>query len=139
MSPEEMREAIALSLGFVFWTNGVRTILSNSGTCAPWKGLEYSRPWENADGRPAAPLNWIFSDVPNYPGDIKAAWGLLGELKKDGARYVAVKEWDDGNADACANFPGQHVQAWARTAPLAICEAYLKAKGLWKEKGGSDV
>ena len=71
--------------------------------------------------------------MPHYSTDIAAAWELVEKLNT--APFLCDfyldrnADWEDGEPGSwCAEFgPDLHHKAFARTAPLAICLAALKA------------
>lgn len=116
MSPEAMREAVAVSLGWV----RCRTPLQAKYDPEP-------HGWRSPKGA-------IKSNLPDYPGDIKAAWGLLEVLRRDGysikLESVGIDDW---RVSVMPYGTRVRLASVVDSMPIAICEAYLKAKGLWKE------
>ncbi len=61
-----------------------------------------------------------------YSSDISAAWEVVEKL-----RYISIMPWKEGKWNATAKHEEfTFVQSIQDTAPLAICLAALKAKGV---------
>lgn len=90
---------------------------------------------------PERDWDWMEMAVPQFSTEIAAAWLLVEKLKEiDRAMAVCDRSygsikiegdrpWEAGfiNGQKLAHDPGQFVQAFGPTAPLAICRAALKA------------
>ena len=104
MSPDAMREAIAVSLGWK-WEDGTNSV-----------------------------LRYL---LPNYPGNVQAAQDLLNVLANDGWECESLVRVYKGWRKAIIRIWRLDEQALHQASgaheSFAICEAYLKAKGLWKE------
>ncbi len=95
-----------------------------------WRGIEYSKDGYLI-GLPAG--RKVFAVVPSYVRDIKAAWLLVDHLALYGIRTKVQADPIDKSGRSCRaemDYKGKLVsEACERTAPLAICHAYLKIQG----------
>lgn len=87
--------------------------------------------WKIFDMTPEPPNNDMLL-LPDYSGDICAAWQIVNKLESrpEGFRAVYYRDvnWQNGGQGWYACFEGQAVKGvFAETAPLAICRAALLA------------
>lgn len=111
MTPEEINEKVAVKLGWTYYSSN------------------------NTWGRPNAhPQENTSRLVPDFCRDIKAAWEVWAKMSK---RYFLTLETEAGEFGCTIvgvwENDGLNVgwvieDVYATTAPMAICEAYLKLK-----------
>jgi hypothetical protein len=95
-----------------------------------WRSIEYSKD-AYLIGYPTG--RRVFTIIPSYARDIKAAWAVVDYLALHGIRtQVQIEPVADAGRSCCVNllYHGRrlaHVQD--RTIPLALCEAFLQIKG----------
>jgi hypothetical protein len=71
--------------------------------------------------------------VPHYSTDIKDAWEIVEKLRKDWT--MEIRQVRNGTLDVTFyNYDAKHKSRNIDTAPLAICLAALKAKGVENER-----
>lgn len=74
-----------------------------------------------AEGR-----EWITTRLPHYSTDISAAWKIIERLQL----AILPQHTAGYRVDSRTNTQLPYVEAWADTAPMAICLAALKAVGV---------
>lgn len=106
MTNKQINEAVAQRLGY----EKVKGLFGN-----PVLGTIQKYGWK-IDGK-------ILDRIPNYCGDIAAAWGIWSVLME-----AQVGKMKDGSYDALVRSykGGRYAEARASTAPMAICLAFLK-------------
>jgi hypothetical protein len=95
-----------------------------------WRSIEYSKDGYLI-GYPAG--RRVYAVVPSYVRDIKAAWTLVEHLALYGIGTHVQADPIDKTGRSCSaemEYKGKLVsRAQERTAPLAICQAYLLIQG----------
>ena len=80
---------------------------------------------EKSGMTPIPSSRWL--ELPNYCTDIAAAWEIVEQLTKDGFGLVYAGQWQVTNG---CGMDYEESIASADTAPMAICLAFLKLKGI---------
>ena len=97
-----------------------------------FSGLEIMGKIEEAQA-----AKYYIGSIPSYPTDANAALTLCDFLEEKGCKWIAM------NVETGVQFiflrkkngilNGEEFEATASTLPLAICEAFLRWRGKWKE------
>jgi hypothetical protein len=104
------------------WTNN----WDNPGRGGMWGIMD----WIEKDDGTRTPVR--AADFPSYSGDIESSWEVVEKLANDGYQ-VTVSVYKDGcHVDCGIPRPGtwEPKRSFAKTVPMAICLAALRAKGV---------
>lgn len=71
-----------------------------------------------------------FNDPPRYSTDIAAAWEVFEASEKEWRMDIISRDSDNRDGWIVGSYDPDRVISKGRTAPLAICLAALKAKGV---------
>lgn len=89
-------------------------------------------------GIPPKLLQFDARQIPDYPGDLNAAWQLVEHMRKEGWQYHLLECFENEDQHTCefykthigmSAFEESFVEA-AETPSLAICLAFAKATGI---------
>ena len=99
-----------------------------------WQKVE-KREWFEEQTYTDGNVVWRHRDMPNYSGDMRAAWELVTEMIAAGCFVVVqsgngIDDNDNDNMFTCVVYNDILLTKSGDTAPLAICEAYMA----WKRK-----
>lgn len=113
MTDQEINEAVARKLGWRFYPE-------DGAIKSYWHS-----PYEEKAEDPEYPEDTytISSRCPTvkpYCNDIRAAWEIVEHLAKTKFPMVIYRDMDSGWGFKCDR------EAWASSAPMAICKAFLK-------------
>jgi hypothetical protein len=94
-----------------------------------WTDVEHSKVMGNLQGTLGC-RGWL--QVPAYPTDLNAAFTLCDVLKKEGW-IITIRNHGENEWNVCFhNYDDGPYQEHNPSLALAICEVFLKVKGLWK-------
>lgn len=101
MNPEEINTAVALKLGWKDIVPPHDSVLNTTGWCPKTKNRQ---------------------QVPNFSGDISAAWEIVEFISQTHAVVISSEHFQGIEEWACFIDGEGHL---AEKAPLAICRAFL--------------
>lgn len=119
MTNQEINKAVARNLG---WTK-IQNKIRNGHKSDQLEGIRFY---------PGAQCP-MFTDIPNYASDIKAAWEVVEWMQKNMPEEIlrlecVGNEWNFGPTMICGEeeFIADSTNGRADTAPMAICLAFLR-------------
>ncbi len=122
MKELDIRIAIAKSLGWV-WSPETHSEYDETPHTVPALDCWWHRP-ENVT---------CWCDLGKWTTDLNEAIKLC-DLMATHAWNATIERWPSGGWEVTFGSPKESHYAPKDSLPLAICEAYLRVKGLWKDE-----